>query len=460
LQKVAIYACFYLQKVVTLPHNHLQKVETMLKRKILQRLEDWHKLGRRKAPIITGARQVGKTTAVREYAKRNYENLIEINFVKQSSACNAFDGDLDANTIITNLSAMGYGPFVPNKTLIFFDEIQECPNARTAIKFLVEDGRFDYIESGSLLGINYKPIKSYPVGFEEEIKMFPMDFEEFLWAKGIADNVIDVLRNSYEQHKAVPEFIHNQISRYYREYLVVGGMPEVVQTFITNPDFNETVAIQQSILTTYRADISRYAGKQQTLVKRIFDAIPAQLGKQDKRFILANVEKGATLRKYEDPTQWLVDAGLVYYSFNTNAFELPFEATENLRLYKLYMVDTGLLSSFLLKRMQFDVLNGDLSVNEGAITENFIACVLASKDINLHYYDKKSRNELDFIFAENRGISIIEVKSGEQYKRHASLDYALSNYDSQINRAIVFSKFNVEQTEDILYLPLYMAMFI
>jgi predicted AAA+ superfamily ATPase len=213
-------------------------------------------------------------------------------------------------------------------------------------------------------------------------------------------------------------------------------------------------------LTTYRADISRYAGKQQTLVKRIFDAIPAQLGKQDKRFILANVEKGATLRKYEAPTQWLVDAGLVYYSFNTNAFELPFEATENLRLYKLYMVDTGLLSSFLLKRMQFDVLNGDLSVNEGAITENFIACVLASKDINLHYYDKKSRNELDFIFAENRGISIIEVKSGEQYKRHASLDYALSNYDSQINRAIVFSKFNVEQTEDILYLPLYMAMFI
>jgi hypothetical protein len=449
-----------LQKVVSLPSNHLQKVETMLKRKILQTLENWHKLGRRKAPIITGARQVGKTTAIREYAERNYESFIEINFVKRPSACDAFDGDLDADTIITNLSAMGYGPFIQGRTLIFFDEIQECPNARTAIKFLVEDGRFDYIESGSLLGINYKPIKSYPVGFEEEFRMYPMDFEEFLWAKGVTDNVIGVLRTAYEQRKAVPEFIHNQISRYYREYLIVGGMPEVVKTFISNPDFNETVAIQQSILTTYRADITNYVGKQQTLVKRIFDAMPAQLGKQDKRFVLANVEKGASFRRYEDPTQWLIDAGLAYYSFNTGAFELPLEATENRRLFKLYMVDTGLLSSVLLKQMQFDVLNGDLSVNEGALTENYIACVLASKGISLHYYDKKSRNELDFIFAENRGISIIEVKSGEQYKRHASLDSALSNFDGSISRAIVFSKFNVEYTDEVLYLPLYMAMFI
>ncbi len=432
----------------------------MLKRKILQSLENWRSRGHKKAPIITGARQVGKTTAVREYAALYYDNFVEVNFVKRPSACAAFDADLDADTIITNLSAMGFGPFVEHKTLIFFDEIQECPNARTAIKFLVEDGRFDYIESGSLLGINYKPIKSYPVGFEEEFKMFPMDFEEFLWAKGVGIDVINVLRLSYEQHKPVPDFIHNQMSRYYREYLVVGGMPEVVRTFVSNPDFNEVVAMQQSILMTYRADITNYAGKQQALVKRVFDAMPAQLGKQDKRFVLASIEKGATIRKYEDPTQWLIDAGLAYYSINTNAFELPLEATENRRLYKLYMVDTGLLCSVLLNKMQFDVLNGDLSVNEGALTENFIACTLASKGIALHYYDKKSRNELDFIYAENRRITIVEVKSGERFKQHSSLDIALNEHEGSINRAIVFSKFNVEQSDDVLYLPLYLAMFI
>ena len=429
----------------------------MLKRKIIDRLEKWYQSGHYKSPLVFGARQVGKTTAIREFSKAHYDHLIEVNFVKHPMAAKAFDGDLTTHTIITNLSAMGFGPFVEGKTLVFFDEIQECPNARTAIKFLVEEHLFDYIESGSLLGINYKPVPSYPVGYEERYDVYPLDFEEFLWAKGVSDDVIEIIKKSYRQLSPVPEFIHQQISRYYREYLVVGGMPEAVQTFVTKTDFNEVVKVQRSIMTTYRADITSYAGKMAPLVKRVFDAMPSALGKQDKRFVLSDIEKGASLRKYEDPTQWLIDAGIAYYSFNTNAFELPFEATENRRLYKLYMVDTGLLCSQLLKKMQFSVMNGEIDINEGALTENFVACALAANEVALHYYDKKSKLELDFVIPDENGITIIEVKSGAEYKKHASLNNAIASNAMKIDRSIVLSAHNVESDNGIIYLPLYMA---
>lgn len=445
------------RKVVTLHQNTRKKVADMLKRKIQDKLNDWYKSGHYKAPLLYGARQVGKTTAVREFARRHYKHLVEVNFVKRPIAMQAFDGDLTTKTIITNLSAMGFGPFVEGETLLFLDEIQECPNARTAIKFLVEENVYDYIESGSLLGINYKPVPSYPVGYEEEYDVYPMDFEEFLWAKGIAPEVYDMAKTAYKELKPVPEFIHQQLSRYYREYLVVGGMPEAVQKFVTVDDFQEVVKVQKSIISTYRADITNYAGRQAPLVKRVFDAIPSELGKEDKRFILADIEKGASLRKYEDPTQWLIDAGVAYYSFNTNAFELPFEATENRRLYKLYMVDTGLLCSQLLKNMQFQVMNGNIEVNEGALTENFVACALASQDVSLHYYDKKSKLELDFIIPDGDGICIVEVKSGDAHKKHASLNHARSNHAMRISRSIVLSKYNVEVDDGVIYLPLYMA---
>ena len=432
----------------------------MLKRKVSDDIAKWYQSGCNKALLLTGSRQVGKTTSVRMFAKAHYSHFVEINFVKFPRARQAFDGNLDTKTIVTNLSAMGFGPFVEGETLVFFNEIQECPNARTAIKFLVEEHRYDFIESGSLLGINYKPVTSYPVGYEQELKMYPLDFEEFLWANGVGTDVIDTLRHCYQKEQPVPAFIHDQISKFYRQHLVVGGMPNVVQTFIDNADFGNVLNVQRSILTTYRADITNYAGKDQVLVKRIFDAIPSQLGKQDKRFILASLEKGASMRKYEDPTQWLIDAGIAYYSFNVSDFALPFTATENRRLFKLYMVDTGLLSSLLLKGIQFDVLNGNIGVNEGALTENYIACSLSSKGIPLHYYDKKSRQELDFIIEENNQITIIEVKSGSDYKRHASLDAAIKANPEKIERSIVFSPYNIESQNDVLYLPLYMSQFL
>lgn len=432
----------------------------MLKRKIISEISKWKEETTNKALLIKGARQVGKTTIVRQFAKENYKNFIEINFEQMPLAKQAFDGNLDARSILVNLSVMGFGPLEPGKTLIFFDEIQSCPNARTAIKFLVEDGQYDYIESGSLLGINYKDVLSYPVGFEHELCMYPLDFEEFLWACNIGEEVIEMLRNCYTNLSTVPDFLHQQIMERYRQYLIVGGMPEVVATYLSNEDFNKTITNQKDILTGYRNDISKYAGKDKLLVKSIFDAIPGQLSKQNKRFVLASIEKNASQRKYGAPTQWIVDAGMAYYSFNVGAFELPFPSHENLRLYKLFFVDSGLMCAMMLNNIQTKVLTGDIFVNEGAIAENYVAGELVKHGISLNYYDRKSKHELDFVFPEGNKISIIEVKSGKDYKKHPSLDMAQSMFADKIYRRIVMSGNNVEREDGTLYLPFYMSMFI
>lgn len=432
----------------------------MLKRKIIKKLEAWKGTIANKALLIKGARQVGKTTVVRQFAKANYKNFVEINFEQMPVAKQAFEGNLDARTILLNLSAMGFGPLEPGKTLIFFDEIQSCPKARTAIKFLVEDGQYDYIESGSLLGINYKDVSSYPVGFEHELDMYPLDFEEFLWACNISDDVVSMLKDCYASIRPVPDFLHQQIMDRYRQYLVVGGMPEVVATYISNEDFGKTITNQKDILAGYRNDISKYAGNDKMLVKSVFDAIPGQLSKQDKRFVLASIEKNASRRKYGAPTQWLVDAGMAYYSFNVGSFELPFPSHENMRLYKLFFVDSGLMCAMVLNGIQAKVLTGDVFVNEGALAENYVAGELAKHGVSLNYYDRKSKHELDFVFPEDDKITILEVKSGKDYKKHVSLDMAQSLFSEKINRRIVMSCNNMEVEDGVLYLPFYMSMFI
>lgn len=432
----------------------------MLERKIYNELNDWKAQGRNKALLIKGARQVGKTTAVRIFGKKNYKHYIEINFEKTPVAKQAFAGNKNAETIILNLSAMGYGPFVQGETLIFLDEIQSCPDARTAIKFLVEDGKYDYIESGSLLGINYRDVSSYPVGFEHQIEMYPLDFEEFLWACGISDDVMGMLEKCYINKVEVTDFLHERIMERLRQYMIVGGMPEVVATFLSNNDLSRTTQIQKDIINSYRDDISKYAGKDKQTAKLVFDAIPLQLCKEDKRFLLSDIEKGASQRKYGDATQWLADAGVAYFSYNTKTFELPFAFNEKRNLYKLFMLDTGLLCNLSLPGMQFKILNGELSINEGALTENYVAGELKKKGFTLNYYDRKSKQELDFVFQENQGISIIEVKSGNDYMRHASLNAAIRLFNDKIERSIVLSKFNVHERDGIIYYPLYMTMFL
>lgn len=443
----------------------------MLKRKIDSEFEKWFTQVRKKALFVEGARQVGKTTTIRQFCNTHYKNTIEINFVKRPVAKQAFDGNLDVDTIILNLSAMGYGPFSKGDTVIFLDEIQDCPNARTAIKFLVEDGRFDYIESGSLLGINYKEeegdekeqdgdIASLPVGSEHTLSMFPLDFEEFLWACGIPEPVIDTLRKAFMGSKPLPDFIHNQMMERFRQYLVVGGLPEIVDKFVHNSDFTLTADAQRDLIAGYRRDITKYAKKDKALVRAIFDSIPFQLAKQDKRFVLAELEKGASNRKYADPTQWLLDAGMAYAARSVNSFEMPFANNANQRLFKLYSLDPGVVCYMSLHERQYEIMHGQININEGALAEDFVAAELAKKGYSLFYYDKKSKHELDFLLPENDGVHIVEVKSGDNYKSHASLNYAMEHESERISRATVLCKDNVFTENGITYLPLYMAMFL
>ena len=433
----------------------------MLRRKITKLLDAWKNNAPKVALLVRGARQVGKTTSIREFGRANYESFIEINFEQSPIARAAFDGNLDARTIILNLSAMGYGPFVEGKTLVFFDEIQSCPKARTAIKFLVEDGRFDFIESGSLLGINYKDVSSYPVGFEEQLDMFPLDFEEFLWASGVAEDVIGEAHNAYAHMLRVPSFLHEQLLKLFREYMIVGGMPSVVNAFLSNDDLMQTIRMQNIILGSYRDDIAKYADKEKDKAKAVFDAIPAQLSKQNKRFILASIEKGASSRKYEQATMWLSEAGIAYHCFNTSALELPLSLSEKRNLYKLYLHDAGLLCAMIMDGIQSAVLSGDLRINEGAITENVVAAELAKRGTPLYYYDKKSRMELDFLIKEDGRLTVIEVKSGNDFRRHIAIDKAYAGNQRSISRKIVLCKANVERSSNgTIYLPLYMAMFV
>ena len=432
----------------------------ILKRKVIKQLEAWKADADRKALLIKGARQVGKTTSVRQFAKNNYKHFIEINFEQTPSAKAAFAGDLDARSIILGLSAMGYGPFKKGETLLFLDEIQSCPQARTAVKFIVEDGCLDVIESGSLLGINYKDVSSFPVGYEEPLDMFPLDLEEFLWANSVPQEVIDTAMECYQGKSALPQFLHEQLMNHLRHYLIVGGMPAAVVAFLSNPDFGRVLQVQNSILDGYRNDIAKYAGSGKHLTKAVFDAIPAQLSKADKRFVLSTLEDGASMRKYGNPTEWLVDAGIAYFSCKAGAFELPFALNEKRQLFKLFFLDNGLLAKMGMDGIQFRVMSGDMEINEGALTENFVAAELSKHGKALHYYDRKSKNELDFIIPEDGKITILEVKSGKNYTHHPSLDAAMRDFSPQIARAIVLCRSNVRVEDGIIYYPLYMTMFI
>jgi predicted AAA+ superfamily ATPase len=433
----------------------------MLKRKISTALLEWKNGEKRTALLVKGARQVGKSTSIELFGKENYKSVVKINFVERDDASSAFEGSLDANTVLRKLSALGFGPFIDGETLVFFDEIQMCPNARTAIKFLVQDGRYDYIESGSLLGINYKDVRSYPVGFEKRLDMYPLDFEEYLWAKNVGGDVIAYLRECCKDKKAVDPVIHDQMMRLFREYIYIGGMPGVVAVSLKNPDIAAAIDEQNALLQGYRDDVAKYADASKTLARNMFDAIPAQLAKATKRFILADIDKRATSDKYKDAAQWLVDAGVVYQCFQLSALELPLGFRAKLNMYKLYMLDTGLLCAEVMDGIQKALIFDDLTINEGGVAENAVASALAARGIPLYYYDKNSRAELDFVFKDGNKISIIEVKSGKEYKKHAALDHAAAVFGGNLARRIVLSKFNVEESGDgITYLPIYMAAFL
>ncbi|MDR0738559.1 MAG: AAA family ATPase [Oscillospiraceae bacterium] len=426
----------------------------MLKRKITDELIKWKKNSNKLALLIKGANQVGKSTSIKEFAKKYYNNVVVVDFIEQPEATIAFEGKLDADTIIRTLSVIGYGPFVEGETLVFFDEIQMCPNARTAIKYLVLDRRYDYIEAGSLLEANDKEKRSLPIGFEQTIEMFPLDFEEYLWAKIAGEGIPQYIKSCYKNLIPVDEFEHNRIMKYFREYMYTGGMPRIVDASLVNNDFAAVIKEQRILIENYRVDISNHAGREKTLAMSMFDALPLQLAK------ILKISNSTSSNKYRAAAQCLVDAGVAYQCFQLAAPDFPLPAQEKSNLYKLYLFDTGLLVSRMTDDISRAIFFDDLGTVEKRITENAVAVALRQSGKFLYYYDKNSL-EIDFCFIKNNKITIIVVKSDKEHKNHTALDKAAAEFGDKLDRRIVLSKNNVEVSSNgVIYLPLYMTMFL
>ncbi len=433
----------------------------MLYRKAWNKLESWHKGTEKKALMLSGARQIGKTTLVRAFAQKHYERFAELNFLADEGAASIFSGSLDADTIATNLTAYLRTPLEPGKTLVLLDEIQECPRARTAIKPLVEDGRFDYVETGSLLGVRTKEVASYPVGFEEPFRMHPLDFEEFCLANGVQSQTIEVLRSSFLSEEPVNNAVHETMMHLFAAYLVVGGMPEVVQRYVDTHDIAQVLELQRDITALYRQDIAKYAtGGDKAKIRDIFDAIPSQLDDKNRRFVLADLAKTARQNRYESSFLWLADAGVALSCYNVNAPSVPLAANAKHSLFKLFMGDVGLLCASSLGNVQFDILQGDLEVNMGSIVENVVAQELVAHGFNLHYFNSKRQGEVDFVVQRGKAALPIEVKSGNDWQRHRALSNILDVEEWGIERAYVLCKGNVAREGKVTYLPLYMTMFL
>lgn len=432
----------------------------MLKRKAYERLLRWKNAENRKALCVLGARQIGKTTLIREFAKEHYEHFVEINFIEEPRAKEIFMGNQDADSIITNLTAYKMQPMEPGKTLVLFDEIQEYPDVRTAMKFLVEDGRFDYIESGSLLGVKFKDITSYPVGFEETYRMYPMDLEEFLWANGVQESTIDHLRECYESRTPVSLSIHNTLNKLFYSYIVIGGMPEAVQIYVDTHDVAKVIHFQQEILKQYRLDILQYANESDKLkIQAIYDSLPSQLNDKNRRFFVNSVDKNARIERYENSFKWLADAGVALPCYNVSVPQAPLKLNEKHSLFKLFMNDVGLLCAACMENIQFDILNGDLDINLGSILENVMAQQLQANGFSLRYFDSKKYGELDFVIQNGLKTRLVEIKSGSDYKKHRALDNVRAVSEWTFESSTVFCKGNIETENGIDYLPWYMILF-
>lgn len=399
----------------------------MLKRKIYDDLIEWKNIRRneqiRKCLLIKGARQVGKSYIVKEFGKREYSSFLCIDFFRNPELKYVFEGDLTSEEILKRITASVRDfRLVPGDTLIFLDEIQRCGNARTAIKFLAEDMRFDVISSGSLMGLTYgedddKEVEvpdSVPVGYESQITMYSLDFEEFLWAYGYNETAISVLRSYFEAGETVPESIHNKYESLFREYMVVGGMPEVVADFAVNKDFNRVERIQRDIIAEYRDDIAKHAkGKEKQYVRMCYDAVPKQLAKELKKFQYSSVEKGQTRRKYGGSVQWLKDSEIVNACYNIREPYLPLMANAKEDQFKLYINDTGLLCCMYGYETKLAILNDTIrGYARGGIYENIISECLIKRGYTLYYYKPDSEHEIEFLIEKDGEVIPVEVKAG------------------------------------------------
>lgn len=437
----------------------------MLTRKINERLLDWKNQEGHNPLVIKGPRQCGKTFSVMKFAKENYQNTVYLNFYENSDYSSIFSGSLEIDHLIMLMSAfLGSGTrFEAGKTAIVFDEIQECPQARTSLKFFKLDGRFDVIATGSLLGVkgygkarNEMP-KSVPVGYETTIDMFPLDFEEFLWANGIRPEIIDLLKEKLKAETPVDEAIHRRMRQLLLQYTVVGGMPAVVQHFVDSKQMDEVLAMQRDIVRDYEDDMIKYAeDRDKPLIRECFESIPKQLARENKKFQYSLIKKGSTASRFAGSLQWIEDAGIISRCYNLSIPELPLDGNAEPDKFKVYMNDIGLFISMLEDGTQYDVLRGNLFAYKGAIFENLVADFFVKMGRKLYYYHKDSGLEIDFVIRYNAGCVLVEVKASDGNAK--SIKTILKHPEKyHVDGAIKLGDYNIGRNGRILTLPLYMG---
>lgn len=412
------------------------------------------------ALLLSGARQVGKSYAVRKYGRAFYKNFIEINFVEQPQAVNLFKNATSTADLLLRLSTFVQQPLVKGETLIFFDEVQVAPDVLTWIKFLVESGEYKYALSGSLLGLQMKDIRSLPVGYLTEIEVFPLSFKEFVRALGVGDTTIETLQNAWENHTSVDEIVHAKMMQLINLYLIVGGMPAAVQTYIDSNNMQQVAEVQRSILNMYKKDITQYDQQHKLYIRDIFNLIPSELNAQNKRFILSSVNQNIKFSRSENDFLWLSDAGVALPVYNVEAPCVPLVLNKQRNLFKLFQNDVGLLACQYSDGIQLDILNGESQLNFGAIYENFVAQELKKQGYPLYYYNSKKYGELDFMIEENGHILALEVKSGKNYRKHNALTNCMNCTEFHVNEAVVLCHDNVQQMDTLTYMPIYMIMFL
>ena len=411
-----------------------------------------------KALLVTGARQIGKTWLIREEIKKSGYTKFEVNFIDQPDMIEYLNAEMSAEDFLLKLKLIMPENCKPHKTVVFFDEIQKCPEIVTKIKFLVDEGSFKYAMSGSLLGIELKGIASAPVGYLTILRMYPMDFEEFMVANNVSAATLDMLKEKYETNSPVDEFIHQKLLSMFFVYLIVGGMPDAVKTYIATKDIREVDKIQRDITTLYKEDFSQYEQEDKKLkLKSIYDIIPAELNKQNKRFIFTMLDKELKFDRYENSFLWLKDAGVVLPVYNVDAPVIPLMTSKSSNVFRLFSSDIGLLTSAYPAETKIELINKNAEVNNGAHFENAVAQQLTANGFEPYFCKKKNIGEMDFAIEMSGKVIPIEVKSGKAYKSHKALDNFMNITDYHLNKAYVFSVENVETDGKITYLPIYMC---
>ena len=439
----------------------------MFRRKIEGVMLAWKKNPHRKPLVIRGCRQCGKTSSVLAFAKDQYENVVYLNFHEHKEYKSFFSGALDVDTVLLNISMGLKGVnFVDGNTCIVFDEIQDCPNARSSLKFFCLDGRYDVICTGSLLGVNgYKTKEedeeerraSIPVGYEHIVTMYPMDFEEWLWANGLEQQHIDYLAACFHDETPVMEGIHNRMRELLRLYIVVGGMPEAINTFFATNNMNDVRDVQQNIVDNYKSDMLKYALQEdKSKIRECFDSIPSQLAKENKKFQYSTIRKGARSKDYLGSLQWIEDAGIIRRCYNTSITELPLAGNILNDCFKVYMADIGLLVSMLEDGTAWSIMQGDMLSYKGAVYENLAADIFGKMGRKLYYFQKEGGLELDFLIRYRGECCPVECKARTGNAK--SLQTVLKNPDHyHVCHAIKLGDYNVGRNGQVLTIPFYMA---